>query len=142
MPNNKPPGSVKAGLENACEKAVKKISKVAPGEKNEKKLADALTKAVCKDVDQKILKLIAEELAKQGKKHSAKEPPGTLPKITGVPTLKAPGSGVPSFTIPLPEFDMGSDGKTKGKFELKVWGDPKDFQKSDKGGMVYFTVKF
>jgi hypothetical protein len=140
MPN--PPGSVKSGLEAACKNAVKEISKVAPGEKNEKKLADLLTNKVCKDVDQKILTLIAEELAKLGKKHSAKEPAGTIPKITGVPTLKAPGSGLPSFTIPLPEFDMGGDGKTKGKFELKVWGDPKEFEKKDKGAMVYFTVKF
>ena len=68
------PSSVKGKLEAACKSAVKEISKVAPGEKNEKKLAELLTEKVCKDVDQKILTLIAEELAKLGKKHSAKEP--------------------------------------------------------------------
>jgi hypothetical protein len=140
MPDVKLPGSLKRDLEHACKNAVEELSKAAPGEKNEKKLAELLSEKVCKDVDQKILTLIAEELAKVGKKRSAKEPPGTLPKITGVPTLKAPGSGSPSFTIPLPEFDMGED--AKGKFELKVWGDPKQFEKADKGAMVYFTVKF
>ncbi|HEX2473237.1 MAG TPA: hypothetical protein VHK01_00740 [Lacipirellulaceae bacterium] len=134
------PSNVKKGLEKTCEKAAKEVSKIAPGEKNEKKLAELLTEKVCKDVDEKILTLIAEKIAEEAKKHSAKEPPGTLPKITPVPTLKAPGSGMPSFTIPLPEFDMGGD--AKGKFELKVWGDPKEFEKKEKGAMVYFTVKF
>jgi hypothetical protein len=134
------PSSVKKDLEKTCEKAAKEISKVAPGEKNEKKLAELLTEKVCKDVDEKILTLIAEKIAEEAKKHSAKEPAGTIPKLTAVPSLKAPGSGMPSFTIPLPEFDMGGD--AKGKFELKVWGDPKEFEKKEKGAMVYFTVKF
>lgn len=139
-PSAKLPGSLGKDLENACNNAVKELSKIAPGENNEKKLADLLSKKVCKDVDDKILTAIAKEFAKVGKKHSAKEPPGTLPKITGVPTLKAPGSGSTSFTIPLPEFDMG-DG-AKGNFKLQVWGDPKEFEKKEKGAMVYFTVKF
>jgi len=140
MPSGKLPGSLSKDLQTACDNAVKELSKVAPGEKNEKKLADLLSKKVCKDVDDKILIAIAEELAKFGKKNSAKEPPGKLPKITGIPTLKAPGSGSPSFTIPLPEFDMGGD--TKGNVKLQIWGDPKDFQKAEKGAMVYFTVTF
>jgi hypothetical protein len=139
MPEAKLPTSVKNSLNNACKSAAEEISKLAPGEKNEKKIAELLGEKVCKDVDQKILTLIAEELAKVGQKHSAKGPI-TLPKITGVPTLKPPGSGSPSFTIPLPEIDMGDD--TKGKFELKIWGDPKDLQKADKGAAVFFTVNF
>jgi hypothetical protein len=140
MPEAKLPGSLKRDLHQACQNAVDEVSKLAPGEKREEKLAKLLSEKVCKDVDQKILTLIAEELAKVGKKHSAKEPPGTLPKITGVPTLKPPGSGSPSFTIPLPEIDLGDD--TKGKFELKIWGDPKELQKADKGAAVFFTVNF
>ncbi len=138
MGKAKLPAPVKKGLESACQKATKKLSKVVPGEKNKKKVADLLAKEVCKGVDQKILKLAAEELAKLGKKQSAKAAPNTIPKITGVPSLKPPGSGSPSFTIPLPEFDVGD---AKGKFELKVWGDPKNLQQSDKGVMLYFTVK-
>jgi hypothetical protein len=134
------PGSIKKQLETACQNAADEISKLAPGEKNEKKVAELLSKHVCKDVDQKLLTLIAEELAKQGKKYSAKEPPNTPPKLTGVPTLKAPGSGSPSLTIPLPEIDLGDS--AKGKFELQMWGDPKQFEKAEKGAMVYFTVKF
>ena len=140
MAKAKAPSPVKKGLENACQKAAKKVSKAAPGEKNQKKVADLLTKHVCKEVDQKILKLIAEELAKLGKGASAKAPPNTIPKVSVKPELKDPGSGVPSFTIPLPEFDVGSD--AKGKFELKVWGDPKEFQKADKGVFVKFKVSF
>jgi hypothetical protein len=140
MPEAKLPSSVKNTLNNACKNAAEEISKLAPGEKNEKKIAELLSEKVCKDVDQKILTLIAEELAKVGQKHSAKEPPGTIPRVTGIPTLKPPGSGSPSFTIPLPEIDLGED--AKGKFELKIWGDPKELQKADKGAAVFFTVQF
>ena len=142
MGKAKVPANVKKGLESACKKATKIVSKVAPGKKNEKKLADLLAKEVCKDVDQKILKLAAEALAKLGTKHSAKALPNTPPKITGVPTLQEPGSGIPSFTIPLPEFDLDEEGDAKAKFELKVWGDPKKLQESEKGGMLYFKVTF
>jgi hypothetical protein len=138
MPEAKLPGSLKRDLHQACQNAVDEVSKLAPGEK-EAKLAKLLSEKVCKDVDQKILTLIAEELAKVGQKHSAKGPV-TIPKVTGIPTLKPPGSGSPSFTIPLPEIDLGDD--TKGKFELKIWGDPKDLQKADKGAAVFFTVSF
>ena len=134
------PGTIKKGLESACQSAADEISKLAPGEKTEEKVAKILSEKVCKDVDQKLLTLIAEELAKQGKKHSAKEPPNVPPKPVGTPTLKAPGSGSPSLTIPLKNFDFGDD--VKGKFELQVWGDPKQFEKAEKGAMVYFTVKF
>ena len=85
---------------------------------------------MCKNVDQKILKLIAEEIAKTAKKASAKAETA-IGKVSAVPTTKKPGSGVPGFTIPFPELDLGDD--AKGKFELKVWGDPKDFQKEGQG---------
>jgi hypothetical protein len=140
MAKVKAPSNVKKGLEDACKKAAKKVGKVAPGDKNEKKLTELLTKEVCKGVDQKILKFAAEELAKLGKKQSAKAPPNTPPNVTGVPKLKAPGSGVPSLTIPITEFILNEKHDTKAKFELKVWADPKDLQKSDKGIMLNFTI--
>lgn len=142
MANNKAPSQIQTGLEKICEKAAKKVSKVAPGEKNEKKLADLLTKEVCKDVDQKILKEIAKQLAELGKKSSAKAPANAPPKVKTVPKFKEPGSGVPSFTIPLYKLDLGDGGKSKGKLQLKVWGDPKELEKSDKGVMLNFTVSF
>ena len=85
MAKNQAPAPVKKGLESACQKAAKKVGKVAPGDKNEKKVVDLLNKEVCKNVDQKLLKLAAEELAKLGKKHSAKAPPNTPPKVSGTP---------------------------------------------------------
>ena len=139
MPGGKLPGTLSKDLENTCNDVAEKLSKIAPGEKNEKKLAKLLTEHVCKNVDDKILTAIAEELAKQGEKASAKAPPGTLPRITGIPTLKAPGSGSTSFTIPLKGFDIGGD---KADLELKVWGDPKDFQNNEKGAEIFFTVRF
>lgn len=134
-----PPGSIKRDLEQACEKAAEEISELAPGEKTSDKVSKLLSEKVCKNIDQKILTLVAKELAGLGKKHSGKAPPGTIPKVSGVPTLKKPGSDSPSFTIPFPEISIG--GK-KGKFELDLWGDPKQFEKAEKGVMVYFTVKF
>ena len=139
MSKAKMPSNIKSGLENACKKVTKEVSKAVPGKKNEKKVADLLAKKVCKNVDQKLLKLIAQEIAKTAKKASSKAN-DAIPKVSAVPTMKKPGSGVPSFTIPLPEFDMGED--AKGKFKLKVWGDPKQFEKKEKGAMVFFTVEF
>src|SRR3954447_25816418 len=139
MPGAKLPGSISKGLEDTCNDAAEKIAKIAPGETNEKKLAKLMSEHVCKNVDDKLLTAIAEQLAKAGEEASAKPPKGTLPKITGIPSLKAPGSDATSFTIPLSSFDIG--GK-KSKVELKVWGDPKDFQSGEKGAEVFFTVKF
>jgi hypothetical protein len=139
MPGGKLPGSISQGLEDTCTDAAEKLSKIAPGEKNEKKLAKLMTEHVCKNVDDKILTAIAEQLAKAGEDASAKPAKGTLPKITGIPTLKAPGSDSTSFTIPLKGFDIGGN---KANLELKVWGDPKDFQNNEKGAEIFFTVKF
>jgi len=137
------PSAAKKKLEDACRKAAKKVAKVAPGEKNEKKLAGLLHDNVCKEaksIDQKVLKLIAEEFAKLGKKHSAKAPEGTIPNVKAVGKPKAPGAGSPSVTIPLGDIMLNEKLGTKGKFSLKVWADPKDLAKSEKGAMLYFTV--
>src|SRR4029078_603822 len=133
------PGSISKGLEDTCSEAADKIAKIAPGETNEKKLAKLLSEHVCKNVDDKILIAIAEQLAKVGEGASAKAPKGTLPTITGIPPLKSPGSDATLFTIPLSNFYIGGN---KSNIELKVWGDPKDFQGSEKGAEIFFTVKF
>ena len=135
------PANLKRVLESTCKVAAQDLSKLAPGEKNKKRLAEKLTTGVCKDVDQKILKLVASELAKFAKGKNAKVPPGVGPaKIKGVPAFKEPGHGVPSFSIPLYDLDVGSG--NKAKFELMVWVDPQDFDNKDKGGAVSFKVVF
>ena len=141
MAANPVPSALKGDLEKACKKAVEKIKKAVPGEKNEKKVAEALNKQVCKDVDQKLLKLLAEQIAKQAKKKSAKAPAGAPKKVDAKPKMTAPGSGSPSFTLPLANFDLLGDPKKDSKLELKVWGDPRELEK-DKGAMLYFTVSF
>ena len=138
------PPEIKKGLEKHCKKAAKKISKVAPGEKNEKKLEKLIVDEVCKEVknlDKKLLKIAAEQLAKLGKSKSAKAPEGTIPKVDGKITMKQPGSGVPSLTIPIsPEILLDPKLGTNMKFSVKVWADPKAFDKSEKGVMLNLTV--
>jgi len=135
-----PPGSIKRDLEKACENAAEKVASLAPGEKLPDKVEKLLSEKVCQDIDKKVLTIIAKELAGLGKKHSAKAPPNSIPRINSQISFKKPGSDSLNFTLPFPEIDLG--GKTKGKFELNVWGDPKDFEKAEKGVMINFTVKF
>ena len=103
-----PPGSIKRDLENACDKAAEEVASLAPGEKIPDKLEKLLSEKVCKDIDKKILTIVAQELAGLGKKHSAKQPPGTIPRVTGAISLKKPGSDSPNFTLPFPEIDLGA----------------------------------
>lgn len=142
MPDNPLKGSLAKDLEKACQKAADKVKKVAPGEKNEKKVADLLNKHVCKEVDQKLLTLLAKQIAEQAKKHNPKAPEGTPKKVDAKPSLKKPGSGAPSLTLPLANFDLLGDKKKDSKLELQIWGDPRELEKVDKGAMVYFTVNF
>lgn len=141
MGANSVPSGLKSDLEKACKKAVDKVKKTVPGEKNEKKVAEALSKQVCKDVDQKLLKLLAEQIAKQMKQKNPKGPDGAPPKVDGKPKMKAPGSGSPNLTLPLANFDLLGDAKKDSKLELKIWGDPREMEK-DKGAVLYFTVTF
>lgn len=147
MPKNALPARTKRDLDNACKKAGEKVSRLIPGRKNKAKVAKYFNQQLCKDVGQKLLKAIAGELARQGKKRSAKAPKNTPKKpIKGVPKMSAPGKGVPSVTIPIPWTvpleGVTGDQRSKGKFELKIWADPRDFDEKPKGGMLYFTVKF
>lgn len=139
MANNVPP-AVKSALENSCKKAAAKVSKAVPGDENEKKVKELLQKEVCKDVDQKILKLAAEQLAELAKKKSPKDPNPDLSKLKAAPSTKIPSSSVPSLEIPITSIMLDEKLGTTGKFSLKVWADPKDFKKADKGLMLNFTV--
>ena len=137
------PSAAKGKIENACKKIMKTVGKAAPGEKNEKKLTELLNNEVCKQVksiDQKALKLIAEELVKLGKKNSAKAPEGSIPNVKAMGKPKAPGAGVPSVTIPLKKFMLDEKLGTTGKLELKIWADPSNLAKSEKGVMLNFTI--
>lgn len=146
MPRNTLPSQVKRDLDNACKNAGEHVRKLVPGGQNKAAVAKAFNQRLCKDVDQKLLKALAKELAKQGKKYSAKPAKNTPPKLVkGVPKLTPPGKGVPSVTIPIPwtvplETLTGSQA-SKGKFEVKIWADPRELEKKEKGGMLYFTVK-
>lgn len=142
MSANTVPSSAKSQLEKICQKAVDKVKKAAPGEKNEKKLGEMLNKQVCKDVDEKLLKVLAEQIAKQAKKASAKADPAAPPKLNAKPTLKDPGGKSPSLTLPLGKYDLFGDKKKDGALELKIWADPADFEKKEKGAMLFFTVKW
>lgn len=142
MGKNALAGSLKGDLEKVCKKVVDKVKKTAPGEKNEKKLGDLMNKHVCKEIDQKLLKTLAEQISKQAKKKSAKAVPGTPPKVDAKPTMKKPGSGAPSLTLPLADFDILGDKKKDSKVELQIWGDPRELEKTEKGAMLYFTVTF
>ena len=137
------PSAAKAKIESKCKDIAKAVSKVAPGEKNEKKLEELLNEQCKKQVrslDKTALKLIAEELKKYAKSKSAKAPPGAIPNVKAIAKPKAPGSGVPSLTIPLKKFMLNEKLGTTGKLELKIWADPANLAKSEKGVMLNFTV--
>jgi len=147
MPENTVPPRLKRDLDNACKKAGEHVRKLTPGRQNKAAVARAFNQRLCKDVDQKLLKALAQQLAKQGKKYSAKPEKNTLQNVVkGVPKLTPPGKGVPSVTIPIPWAvpleGVTGNRDTKGKFELKIWADPRELEKKSKGGMLFFTVKF
>ena len=147
MPPNKLPPRLKRDLDTACKKAGEKASKLVPGRKRKAKAAKYFNQQLCKEVDRKLLKAIAKELAEQGKSRSTKAPDNVPPKLVkGVPKMSEPGKGVPSLTVPVP-WSIPLEGvtgnpDTKGKFELKIWADPREPEKKPKGGMLFFTVKF
>ncbi|MCA8973546.1 MAG: hypothetical protein KDC98_02440 [Planctomycetes bacterium] len=136
------PAPMKKKLEEKCKKAASKVAKIAPGESNEKKIEKLLRDAVCKEVDgldQRALRLAAEQLAKVGRSHSAKAANAPV-KVDAKPTIKKPGSGVPSLTLPLRSIMLNERLGTKGKLALKIWADPRNLKNADKGVMLYFTV--
>ena len=62
------------------------------------------------------------------------------PNLKAVVKPKAPGSGVPSITIPLKRFLIDVKLGTTAKVDLKIWADPKNLMESEKGVMLYFNV--
>ncbi|MGL4514913.1 MAG: hypothetical protein ACRCT8_17645 [Lacipirellulaceae bacterium] len=142
MPANNVPSGAKSQLEKICRKAAEKVKKAAPGEKNEKKLAKLLNDEVCKEVDDKLLTLLAEEIAKYAQKASAKGDSSAPERVDAKPSLKQPGSGSKSLTLPLASIDLFGDKKKDGALELKIWGDPSDFTQKEKGAVLNFSVKF
>ena len=118
-----PPPKAKPEGKKALENVSKSLNKIIPG------------------LDKKILEVIVGELAAVGKKHSAKPSKNTPRKIKPLGKIKAPGGGTPSVTIPLPKLKLDEKHGITGKLELKIWADPKNLEKSDKGVMLYFTIK-
>lgn len=118
-----PPPKVKPPEKKALENISKNLNKIVPG------------------LDKKILKLIASELAKAGKKHSAKPSKDAIPIVKATGKIKAPGGSIPSVTIPLKKLMLDEKYGTTGKFELKIWADPKNLEKAEKGVMLFFTLK-
>ena len=98
MGNVRAPANLKRVLESTCKVAAQDLSKLAPGEKNKKRLAEKLTTGVCKDVDQKILKLVQaswqnSQKAKMQKFHPALD----LQKSKASLLLKSRGMGYRRF---------------------------------------------
>jgi len=145
-PNNLS-SQMKRDLNTACRKAGEKVRKVVPGKGNKAKTAKYFNQQLCKDVDQRLLKLIFKQLAAQAKKHNPKEPDNTPPKpIKTVPKMSSPSKGVPSVKIPVPWSipleGVTGDPKSKGKFTVEIWADPRSFEDKSKGAVLNFSVKF
>lgn len=137
------PKAVKKKLEGECMKIAKKAGKKIKPEKLGDKAEDAIKEHVCKEVknvDKKIVELVVGELKKHLEKSKKKDDSIPSPDAKPVGTLKAPGSGVPSVSIPITEWVVDKQLDTKAKFELKIWADPRDLQKKDKGIMLNFSV--
>lgn len=140
------PAAAKKKMESECKKIAKKVGKTIKPEFAGKKIEDAVTKGVCKEVksvDKKVVQFLVDQLKKEldkKKKGAAGSNPPVIPKATAKWSAKKPGAGVPSITIPITEWVLDPKLDTKAKFSIKVWADPREFEKKDKGVMVNFTV--
>jgi len=146
MPPSNLSSRMKRDLNTACRKAGEKVRKVVPGSGNKAKTAKYFNQQLCKDIDQRLLKLIFKQLADQAKKHSATEPDNTPSKpIKTVPKMSSPSKGVPSVKIPvpwsIPLAGITGNPKSEGKFNVEIWADPRDFEKKSKGAVLNFSVK-
>lgn len=143
MGKAKLPASVKKGLETACRKSAEKVGKSvgAITTKNlGKKAHKKFQTKVCKDIDQKTLKLAFVQLRDYAKGKSTKGAKDRNRKIIAVPKMKAPGSGVPSLTLDLTEFDIDPKKGSKVKIQLKIWADPRDLENTEKGVFLNVSV--
>ena len=143
MPTKIPPAAQKK-MARACEKLGRKIGQSVKPLDEKGKLEKAFVKKCQKEagkIDKTVVKFFAEELKKELAKKNKKVDGATpIPKVDGKFLPKPPGSGVPSVTIPITEFVLDPTHDTKGKVSIKVWADPRQFEKKDKGVMVNFTV--
>lgn len=140
------PPAAKKKLEAECKKIARKVGKtIKPGTIG-KKAEEAVAKGVCKEiksVDKKAVQFFADQLKKAlDKKNKKPAGPGagTLTKVKPKWTAKKPGSGVPSVTIPITQWVIDRKLDTKAKVSVKIWADPRELEKSDKGVVVNFTV--
>ncbi len=137
------PNAAKKKMEGACKKVAKKVGKAVKGVDDKGKLEKAISEACKKEIksiDKTVVKFFADQLKKELAKKNKKISPDPVPKVDPKWQPKPPGSGLPSLTIPITEFLMDPKLDTKGKVSIKVWGDPRQFEKADKGVMVNFTV--
>lgn len=138
------PAAAKKKMEAACKKVAKKVGKTVKSIDDEDKLEKAVVKACKKEIktiDKTVVKFFAEKLKEElAKKKKIPAGPKAIPKVDPKWVPKPPGAGVPSLTIPISEWVINKELDTKAEFSIKVWADPRDFEKQDKGVMVYFTV--
>ena len=138
------PAAAKKKMETACKKVAKNVGKTVKPIDDKGKLEKAIVKACQKEikkVDKTVVKFFAEKLKEElAKKKKIQAGPKPVPKVDPKWVPKPPGSGVPSLTIPITEWVVDKKLDTKAKFSIKVWADPRDFEKQDKGVMVNFTV--
>lgn len=140
------PNDIKKKLESQCNKAAAKVGKTLKPVHLDEKAKKAIRDGICKEarnLDKHATELMVaalkEILKKQKPKTNELVPhPGAKMK----PVLKEPGKGLPSLTIPVTDMVFDKKNKVKGKVNIKIWGDPRELQKKEKGGMLYFTVTF
>ncbi len=138
------PAAAKKKMEVACKKVAQKVGKAVQPIDENGKLEKAIVKACEKEIrsiDKTVVQFFAEKL-KEALAKNKKNPSGPKPlsKVNPKWKPKPPGSGVPSLTIPITQWVVNSKLDTKAKFSIKVWADPREFEKKDKGVMVNFTV--
>lgn len=138
------PKAAKTKMEAACKKVARKVGKAVKPVDDKGKLEKAIVKACQKEIksiDKTAVQFFADKLKEElDKKNKGTGGPQPLPKVDAKWTPKPPGSGVPSLTIPITEWVLDEKHDTKAKFSIKVWADPRQFDKTDKGVMVNFTV--
>ncbi len=140
------PNDIKKKLQSSCNKIAGKVGKTLKPTGLDDKAKKAIRDGICKEaknLDKHATELLVAALKSQLKKEKPKANslaphPGAKVK----PVLKEPGSGVPSLTLPITDFVFDKKDKVKGKVNVKVWADPRELEKKDKGAMLFFTVTF
>ena len=138
------PSNVKKKLEADCNKIAKKVGKAAKPVGLDDKAKKAIRDGICKEV-KNLDKHATEMLVSALKSKFKKEKPKSIVPHLGAkvkPVMKAPGSGVPSLTFTITDKIFDKSSKLDGKVEVKLWADPRDLEKKEKGGFLNLTVTF